>query len=55
MYVVLTLNSDGVFDPEVNEVVGPFSTKEAAEDWIDEKAPGRSCVEELAPPYGRPW
>jgi hypothetical protein len=54
MYVVVVLNSDGFFDPERNDVVGPFASKTDAEEWARECVPEREVsVEELASPYRR--
>jgi hypothetical protein len=53
LYVVVLLNSDGYFDPELNDVIGPFASKDEAEEWARGHVPEREVsVEELAKPYG---
>jgi hypothetical protein len=53
MYIVVTLNSERHFDPELNHVYGPFASSNDAEEWAREYVAEREVsVEELASPYG---
>jgi hypothetical protein len=47
MYVVVLFNDEGYFDPEENDVIGPFVKQADAEKWVRDRfriGPGNPTV-----------